>query len=93
MGTDKIILLGCLLVINLLSFAMMGYDKRCAQQGRRRVPEKTLFLFAALFGAAGGTAGMWLFRHKTKHMSFRILFPLMLLLQAAVAGYAFVRWL
>ena len=43
-----------LLALNLFSFALMGWDKRCARKGKWRVPEKTLFLAAGCFGALGG---------------------------------------
>ena len=76
-----------LAVLNIVSFSLMAYDKRCAQTGKWRVPEKTLFLSAALFGALGGTLGMYVFRHKTKHWYFKLFFPLMLLVQAGIIGY------
>ena len=78
-------------VMSLVSFWLMYSDKQCARRGKRRVPEKTLFLAAALFGALGGTAGMWIFRHKTKHWYFVVFFPLMLFVQAAVIGYAVTK--
>ena len=78
--------------INIFSFLLMGADKRRAKQGRRRIPEKTLFLWAGLFGAGGGVLGMFLFRHKTKHWYFRIFFPVMLVLQTAIL-FAIVYYL
>ena len=83
--------LGALLLLNLISFFLMRHDKQCAKKRLRRVPEKTLFLSAALFGALGGTLGMFVFRHKTKHWYFRVFFPLMMVLQAAVLGYLWSR--
>ncbi len=76
-----------LVVMNLISLLLMRHDKQCARKNRRRVPERTLFLAAALFGALGGTLGMFLFRHKTKHWYFRVFFPLLLVLQAGILGY------
>lgn len=73
-----------LLALNLFSFALMGWDKRCARKGKWRVPEKTLFLAAGCFGALGGVLGMYVYRHKTKHWYFRIFFPLMLAAQIAL---------
>ena len=70
-----------LLVMNLISFALMGIDKVKAKRGSWRVPEKTLFLATALFGGLGGTLGMHLFRHKTKHWYFKYGFPALLVLQ------------
>ena len=87
MGTVTVIVLAAFALINLFAFFLMGHDKQCAKEGLRRVPEKTLFLFAILFGAFGGTLGMFVFRHKTKHWYFRVLFPLLMILQAAVLGY------
>ena len=63
----------------------MGLDKLRAVKGEWRISERSLFLLAAAGGSAGALAGMFLFRHKTKHMSFRIGLPLILLLQLAAA--------
>ncbi len=82
-----IIILAAVAVMNLISFFLMAHDKRCAQQGSRRVPEKTLFLVTGLFGGLGGTAAMWICRHKTKHWYFAVFFPVMLLVQAAIVAY------
>ena len=82
-----IAILGILGMINLFSFFLMRRDKQCARKNLRRVPEKTLFLLAALFGAFGGTLGMFVFRHKTKHWYFMVFFPLLLFLQAVILGY------
>lgn len=91
MKTITIIVLGALLALNLISFFLMGHDKQCARKNRRRVPEKTLFLSAILFGALGGTLGMYVFRHKTKHWYFKVFFPLLLFLQAGILGYLWGR--
>ena len=81
-----------LLCINLAAFAAMGWDKRCAKRpGRRRVPEKRLFLLSLLGGALGGTAGMFLFRHKTLHAAFRFGVPAILLLQLLAALWLLLR--
>ena len=73
-----------LLVMNLLAFALMGIDKMKAKRGSWRIPEKTLFLVTALFGGLGGTLGMNVFRHKTKHWYFKYGFPALLVIQLAV---------
>ena len=78
---------GALLLLNLVSFFLMRHDKQRAKKNQRRVPEKTLFLSAVLFGALGGTLGMFVFRHKTRHWYFRVFFPLLMVLQFAVLGY------
>ena len=74
-----------LFLINLLAFVLMRVDKTKAQHGRRRIPEKILFLSAIAGGCVGVTAGMLVCRHKTKHTSFVIGLPVILLLQLTAA--------
>lgn len=74
-----------LIAINILSFVLMGLDKSKARRGAWRVPEKTLFLAAVVGGSAGAIAGMYVFRHKTKHLRFVIGLPVILLLQLLAA--------
>ncbi len=75
-----------LLAVNLLLFALMGIDKWKAKRGAWRIPEKTLFLTAALGGSVGGILGMKVFRHKTRHNSFKYGLPAILIAQLAVIG-------
>ncbi len=79
--------LACYLVlINLVTFLTFGLDKWKAKRKERRpetrrVPEKTLFLLAAIGGGVGALAGMRVFHHKTLHRSFRCGVPAILVLQ------------
>ncbi len=68
---------------NIYVFLLFAQDKRRAIRRQWRISEKSLLLASAFFGGAGGFAGMVLLRHKTKHLRFRILIPLFLLLQLA----------
>ncbi|PYI56578.1 DUF1294 domain-containing protein [Paenibacillus flagellatus] len=72
------VLLLYLLVVNAVGFFLFGYDKVRAVRGGRRVPEKRLFLVAAIGGAAGAWIAMRSFRHKTKHASFTFGIPALL---------------
>ncbi len=79
-----------LVVMNVAAFILMGVDKKRAKAGAWRIPEKTLFLVTGLFGGLGGTLGMFLLRHKTKHWYFCYGFPAMLVAQVillAVGAY------
>ncbi len=81
-----------LLLINFIAFFAMGIDKRKARKKKWRVPEKTLFLFVLLGGGIGGTAGMFVFRHKTKHWYFRLGFPFIALLEYAGLVYLLLKF-
>jgi uncharacterized membrane protein YsdA (DUF1294 family) len=81
-------LLCYLLAVNLLAFALMGADKAKARRGAWRIPEKVLFLSALAGGSVGAIAGMFAFRHKTKHLRFVLGLPAILLAQLLAAALA-----
>ena len=74
-----------LALVNLIAFAVYGADKRRAKKDKRRVPEKTLFLLALIGGSVGALAGMYTFRHKTRHWYFVWGIPAIMLVQIALA--------
>ena len=76
-----------LVVMNVLGVAVMWSDKRRARLHRWRIPEKVLFGVSLLGGSAGTWAGMYLFRHKTKHWYFVIGMPVILILQIVCVTY------
>lgn len=77
-----------LAAINVITFAAMGIDKAKARAGKWRIAEGTLFALAAL----GGTLGMRMFHHKTKHKEFRFGFPALLCVQCAAVVYLILIW-
>jgi uncharacterized membrane protein YsdA (DUF1294 family) len=70
-----------ILIINVITFFIMWFDKHEAKIGDWRVPERTLFLLVLLGGGIGGIAGMYVFRHKTRKWYFKIGFPAILIMQ------------
>ena len=82
-----------LLAVNALGLLLMLVDKKKAQKKLRRIPERTLFLTAALGGSIGTLAGMYWFRHKTKHLSFTLGIPAILALQCLIAYYLALKFL
>ena len=74
--------------MSVIGFVLMGADKRRAEKGAWRIPEKVLFGVSFLLGGVGSLVGMFVFRHKTKHASFRILLPLSALWSLAVTAAA-----
>ena len=90
--TPLLVVMAVLIIMNLVSFALMGIDKRRAQRGAWRISEKALFLTTACFGGLGGFLGMKVFHHKTKHWYFRVFFPVLLVVQIvilAIGAYHF----
>ena len=85
------VLLIYLLVMNVVSFLMMWYDKHEAQTNQWRVSEKALFAFALFGGSIGGIAGMQIFRHKTKKWYFQFGFPIILVIQLGLIIWAGVN--
>ncbi|WP_233522947.1 DUF1294 domain-containing protein [Peribacillus saganii] len=73
-----------LIVINVAAFASMGIDKSRARKGAYRISERTLWILAIAGGTPGALAGMYQFRHKTKHSSFTGGMPLLLFVQAVI---------
>ena len=77
-----------LAIISLISMIVCIYDKKISKRGnvKLRVPEKTLFIWSALGGAVVMYITMQIIRHKTKHPSFRIGIPVIIVLQAVLIG-------
>ena len=86
----KLILL-YLLIVNAVAFVLMLADKRKAQKKLWRIPESTLLLSAAIGGSIGALAGMYTFRHKTKHMKFTLGVPAILIAQIAAVVFFLVH--
>ena len=83
--------LAVVVTLSLVTFVTYGLDKRRAQKGGRRVPEKTLHLMAFFGGWPGALAGQRVFRHKTQKISFRIVFWLCVALHLiAVCGVVYL---
>lgn len=72
-------------MFSLLTYLAYAKDKSAAEKGEWRVPEKTLHLLSLFFGWPGAMVAQERLRHKTKKVSFRIIFWLTVLLNIAVA--------
>jgi len=67
--------------VNVVSFIVMGVDKRKAIKRAWRIPESTLFVLAIIGGSLGSIIAMHLFHHKTRHWYFLYGMPVILALQ------------
>ena len=72
------------IIINFLSFILMYIDKRRAIKKEWRISEHTLILISLLGGSIGSLIGMYTFRHKTKHLKFKVGIPIILVIQLFV---------
>lgn len=68
------ILLYTFLAVNLIAFVLIGYDKKLAQNNKRRISEKALLLWVAVGGTVGSSLAMSIFRHKTAKTSYLLKF-------------------
>lgn len=71
---------------SLLTFIAYGIDKQAAGKDRRRIPENRLHLFEVLGGWPGALLAQQVFRHKTRKVSYQVVFWLAVLVN--IAGVA-----
>ncbi len=89
----EIIISVYLFIINISAFVLCGIDKYRSKRNMWRIQETTLFNLALLGGALGLLLGMKLFRHKTKHKSFTLFVPAIIITQALIVLYLFYNGL
>ncbi len=82
---DTILLL--ILGANVAAFALMGLDKKAAQAGGWRCPERLLLGVAVLGGSPALLYAMSHFRHKTRKEPFRTLAWAIFILHIVALGY------
>ena len=86
------LILGYLLLINLLTILLFWFDKWMARSHGWRIPEVVLWLAAALGGSVGALIAMSWFRHKTKKLSFQLVFILIFLIQIGLATVLYTKY-
>ena len=72
------------LVINIVGFIAMWYDKAMARARKYRVPESRLLLIAAAGGSIGVYLGIHIFRHKVNNLIFTLGVPIILIVQIII---------
>lgn len=82
-----------LIIINVIGWVLPIIDKKKARNGEWRIPEKTLFIAAALGGSIAMLISMKKYRHKTLHKRFMIGIPCIIVLQLAAAAAAVYLYL
>jgi len=72
------------IIWNFAVFLLYGIDKRKSIKKAWRIKEITLILPAFFMGGVGAFLGMNVFRHKTKHLKFKILIPLAVIINLVI---------
>jgi uncharacterized membrane protein YsdA (DUF1294 family) len=91
MSTPLLFLLAYFIAVNLMGLIIMVNDKNRARQNKYRIRESSIWKAAILGGAVGCYAGMKIYRHKTKHSSFKYGLPALSLIELITyAGLAFI---
>ena len=76
-----------LVIINVVSFFIYGFDKWKAKKSKMRIRETTLLGLAVLGGSIGAWLGMKVWHHKTLHKKFRFGVPAIIIIQLALIVY------
>jgi uncharacterized membrane protein YsdA (DUF1294 family) len=84
MDNKVMLILPALIVINIFSFAFVGWDKKSSINQEHRVPEVYFFLLGTLFGSLGVFLGFFIFRHKTKKIHLPLGMAILLLEQVSL---------
>ncbi len=75
------------LIMSLLTFGMYARDKSAAIENAQRAPEKTLHALSLLGGWPGALYAQQFLRHKSKKISFRIVFWITTAINVCGLGY------
>jgi uncharacterized membrane protein YsdA (DUF1294 family) len=88
-GTVKWLMI-CVAGSNLAAFLAFALDKRRAENGAWRIPERTLLTFAFYGGSLGALLGQQVLRHKTRKEPFRTYLLVIASCHIALAALVFI---
>ena len=71
-------------VINSITFLFYLKDKRAAESGKWRTPEKTLHFLSILGGWLGANIAQNFIRHKSNKLSFKVIYWVTIILNCAI---------
>ena len=79
----------CFIIMSLITLFLYKIDKKKAIKQKYRISEKTLLILPWFLGSLGGILGVFLIRHKSKHLSFKLNNILAFILQV----FLFIKYL
>lgn len=75
-------------VVSIITYFVYAKDKSAAEMSEWRISENTLHMHSLLFGWPGAIVAQQRLRHKTKKVSFRIVFWLTVIANVSALGWA-----
>lgn len=81
--------LGLYLIASVVAFITYALDKSAARNDRWRTAENTLHLFAVLGGWPGALVAQRMLHHKSKKLSFQVVFWITVILNCGVLVWLF----
>lgn len=91
--TILIIIAAYLVIMNIVGIIIMKVDKTRAEKHAWRIKEATLFGVSLAGGSLGTWAGMYIFRHKTKHWYFVVGMPMIFFAHVALLVFLGINFL
>jgi len=91
-ATPLMVVESLFLAANMAAFIVMLIDKNQAIHGGRRLSERSLFLIALLGGSPGVVTGVYLLRHKSRKLSFKLILFSLVFLQVALIYLFYTDW-
>lgn len=80
-------IVGTYAVMSIITFAMYAKDKNASEWGTWRTQESTLHLLALLGGWPGAGIAQSFLRHKSKKLSFRVIYWITVIFNCIVLGW------
>ena len=81
-----------LIAINTVTLMAYIIDKIKAKRHAWRIPEATLLGLAIIGGSIGALIGIFIIRHKSRHLKFKLGVPIILVLQIVAYTYLYTHW-
>jgi len=89
MGKLPLVLLGIYLLASIVAFVAYAVDKSAARRGKWRTRESTLHLLSLVGGWPGALLAQHILHHKSRKLSFQVVFWFTVALNCAAVGWMF----
>jgi len=78
--------------VSIVCFAAYGVDKSAARRNRRRIAERTLHRLELIGGWPGALLARRVFRHKSRKLSYRVVFALIVAVHLFIVAALLWLW-